>query len=137
VTPAYASPDGSFQRQDSTFRDTPDEVVAGRYHLYADPINGFETLREAYLATDPDYDPRGIFALLDALDERLGSSRLLFGHEPLEADWRLFTTLVRFDRLALYPNLRYGVGPDDGRGSCLRRNSSGKSRLEGSGLAVF
>ena len=35
--------------------------------------------------------------MLDELDARLGASRFLFGPEPLETDWRLFTTLIRFD----------------------------------------
>jgi putative glutathione S-transferase len=39
----------------------------------------------------------GLFAMLDTLDERLASRRYLFGAEPVETDWRLFTTLVRFD----------------------------------------
>ena len=38
-----------------------------------------------------------LFAVLDELDERLASRRFLFGAEPLETDFRLFTTLVRFD----------------------------------------
>ena len=38
-----------------------------------------------------------MFAALDQLDERLGSSRYLVGDTPTEADWRLFPTLVRFD----------------------------------------
>jgi glutathionyl-hydroquinone reductase len=58
-----------------------------------------------------------LFAVLDELDQRLATSRFLFGPEPLETDWRLFTTLVRFDavyqihfkcsvrKLAEYPNL--------------------------------
>jgi putative glutathione S-transferase len=37
------------------------------------------------------------FELLDELDARLARSRFLFGSEPLETDWRLFMTLVRFD----------------------------------------
>ncbi len=37
-----------------------------------------------------------VFAMLDELDARLSASRFLFGSEPLETDWRLFTTLVRF-----------------------------------------
>jgi putative glutathione S-transferase len=40
---------------------------------------------------------RAVFATLDELDARLAGSRYLFGPEPLETDWRLFTTLVRFD----------------------------------------
>jgi putative glutathione S-transferase len=31
------------------------------------------------------------------MDRRLARSRFLFGSSPLETDWRLFTTLVRFD----------------------------------------
>jgi putative glutathione S-transferase len=218
-----ATDDGTFQRQDSTFRDWPDEVVAGRYHLYVswacpwahrtiiarrlmgledaismsavdpirdrkgwaftggeyeDPVNSFQFLSNAYHATQYEFDGRysvpvlwdkqkhrivnnesadvlrmlstnfaplarhavelapeallveidalnerlyhdvnnavykagftarqdvyedevrGIFAALDEMDERLGSSRFLFGDEPLETDWRLFTTLIRFD----------------------------------------
>ncbi|MBV9417288.1 MAG: glutathione S-transferase C-terminal domain-containing protein [Solirubrobacterales bacterium] len=145
---------------------------------YVDPINGFEFLSEAYLATDPDYharvtvpvlwdkesgvivsnesadvlrmqstvfapfaehpvdlyperlrdeidalndriydnvnnavykagfsrrqdiyeqEVRALFAVLDELDDRLAGCRFLFGPEPVETDWRLFTTLVRFD----------------------------------------
>jgi glutathionyl-hydroquinone reductase len=58
-----------------------------------------------------------LFAALDSLEERLASSRYLLGDAPTLADWRLFTTLVRFDavyvghfkcnirRIADYPNL--------------------------------
>ncbi len=38
-----------------------------------------------------------LFAALDSLDERLSGQRFLFGPEPVETDWRLFTTLLRFD----------------------------------------
>jgi glutathionyl-hydroquinone reductase len=40
---------------------------------------------------------RTLFQTLDELDLRLARTRFLFGPEPLETDWRLFTTLVRFD----------------------------------------
>ncbi len=222
--------DGSFRRQDSTFRNTVSAdgstgfpLEAGRYHLYvaracpwahrtliarelmglqeaigvsfvsplrdergwefaggeyADAVNGFRFLSEAYAIADPGYDARvtvpvlwdtesstivcnesadilrmlstvfaplaehpvelyperlrgeidalnetiydnvnnavykagfatrqavyerevhGLFATLDELDARLTDRRFLFGPEPLETDWRLFTTLVRFD----------------------------------------
>ena len=58
-----------------------------------------------------------LFATLDQLDEQLGRTRCLLGDERTEADWRLFTTLARFDavyylhfkcnlrRIAEYPNL--------------------------------
>jgi glutathionyl-hydroquinone reductase len=38
-----------------------------------------------------------LFTSLDALDARLANTRFLFGEAPVETDWRLFTTLVRFD----------------------------------------
>lgn len=38
-----------------------------------------------------------LFAMLDELDALLAERRYLFGPEPVETDWRLFTTLVRFD----------------------------------------
>ncbi|WP_171181257.1 glutathione S-transferase family protein [Ruegeria sp. HKCCD8929] len=73
---------------------------------------GFATTQEAY---DEAVVP--LFETLDWLDERLGKQRYLTGNQITEADWRLFTTLVRFDpvyvghfkcnirRIADYPNL--------------------------------
>ena len=58
-----------------------------------------------------------LFATLDALEARLARQRYLCGDRLTEADWRLFTTLLRFDpvyhghfkcnlrRLVDYPNL--------------------------------
>ncbi len=58
-----------------------------------------------------------LFAALDEIDARLGQSRYLVGDTLTEADWRLFTTLIRFDavyvahfkcnlkRIEEYPNL--------------------------------
>ncbi|MDQ6933344.1 MAG: glutathione S-transferase family protein [Candidatus Eremiobacteraeota bacterium] len=58
-----------------------------------------------------------VFETLDRLEERLSAQRYLFGAVPLETDWRLFVTLVRFDavyhghfkcnlrRISDYPNL--------------------------------
>jgi putative glutathione S-transferase len=53
---------------------------------------GFSRSQEVY-----EDGVRALFGLLDELDERLSRRRFLFGSEPLETDWRLFTTLVRFD----------------------------------------
>jgi glutathionyl-hydroquinone reductase len=214
---------GEFVRQQSAFRDTGVEPVAGRYHLYGslacpwahrtiivrelkglqdvvgltivdpirdedgwrfttqepDPLHGWSLLSEAYTATDPGWDgrvtvpvlwdaeagrilnnesadivvllneafgelarhpeldlypaalrpeidafnariyerlnngvyragfatrqaayedaARGVFAELDALEAHLATHRYLVGGAPTLADWRLFTTLVRFD----------------------------------------
>ena len=44
---------------------------------------------------------RPLFATLDQLEEWLGARRYLCGERITEADWRLFTTLVRFDPVYL------------------------------------
>ena len=58
-----------------------------------------------------------LFGALDEIETRLGQSRYLVGDTLTEADWRLFTTLIRFDavyvthfkcnlrRIEDYPNL--------------------------------
>ncbi|MDQ7010346.1 MAG: glutathione S-transferase family protein [Mariprofundaceae bacterium] len=53
---------------------------------------GFATTQEAY---EEAYD--ALFAALDELEARLSRQRYLLGNRITEADWRLFTTLVRFD----------------------------------------
>ncbi len=55
--------------------------------------------RAGFAGDQADHDEAvtGMFALLDELEERLSESRYLFGDRPVETDWRLFTTLVRFD----------------------------------------
>src|SRR3546814_9750460 len=53
---------------------------------------GFATTQEAY---EEAYD--ALFAALDDLEQRLARQRYLLGDRMTEADWRLFTTLVRFD----------------------------------------
>jgi putative glutathione S-transferase len=53
---------------------------------------GFARRQEVY-----EREVASLFATLDALDVRLGDRRFLFGEVPVETDWRLFTTLVRFD----------------------------------------
>ena len=40
---------------------------------------------------------RRVFQALDELEQRLSKSRYLFANRIVEADWRLFCTLVRFD----------------------------------------
>jgi putative glutathione S-transferase len=71
-----------------------------------DELNGvvYETVnngvyRAGFAPTQEDYDEavQPLFATLDRLDERLASRRYLVGSQPTLADWRLFTTLVRFD----------------------------------------
>ncbi|MCL1949155.1 MAG: glutathione S-transferase family protein [Turicibacter sp.] len=73
---------------------------------------GFATTQEAY---GEAY--KGLFLALNQLEERLSKHRYLLGDTLTEADFRLFTTLVRFDavyvghfkcnykRIVDYPNL--------------------------------
>jgi putative glutathione S-transferase len=182
------------------FRDPSGKIPPSAPFESTDPINGFQFLREAYKATDPDYNERvtvpvlwdketrkivnnceddicrmfndrfsdfaqnkdvdffpkeieaehakfssflhdnvnngvykagfatrqrpyeiacrKLFEALDQLEERLFKSRYLFGNRIVEADWRLFCTLIRFDvvyhghfkcnlrRIIDYPNLQ-------------------------------
>ncbi len=53
---------------------------------------GFATTQAAY-----DEAVAALFDTLDGLEDRLGGRRYLMGDRVTEADWRLFTTLVRFD----------------------------------------
>ena len=53
---------------------------------------GFATSKEAYEAAY-----HRLFESLDLLEQRLGQNRYLTGERITEADWRLFTTLIRFD----------------------------------------
>ena len=53
---------------------------------------GFATTQEAY-----EEAFAALFSALDALEVRLSRQRYLVGDRLTEADWRLFTTLVRFD----------------------------------------
>jgi glutathionyl-hydroquinone reductase len=73
---------------------------------------GFATTQAAY-----EEAFRALFATLDAIEEQLSRQRYLAGQAITEADWRLFTTLIRFDavyyghfkcnqrRIVDYPNL--------------------------------
>ncbi|MGH7738415.1 MAG: glutathione S-transferase family protein [Candidatus Tyrphobacter sp.] len=75
---------------------------------------GFATRQAVY-----EREARALFQTLDELERRLAKRRFLFGTSPVETDWRLFVTLVRFDavyfghfkcnlrRIVDYPNL-YG-----------------------------
>jgi glutathionyl-hydroquinone reductase len=91
-----------------------DDINERVYHTVNNGVYkaGFATAQDAYEeAVFP------LFESLDWLDEKLGKSRFLTGDTPTEADWRLWTTLYRFDlvyhghfkcnirRLVDYPNL--------------------------------
>jgi putative glutathione S-transferase len=98
-------------------KDLREAIEPVNAHIY-DTVNngvyksGFATTQEAYEeAVTPLFDS------LDWLEERLGQNRYLMGDRLTETDWRLFTTLIRFDavyhghfkcnraRIVDYPNL--------------------------------
>jgi putative glutathione S-transferase len=59
----------------------------------------YEHVNDGVSSTQQAYEEAVVplFETLDELDDRLGDRRYLFGDEQTLADWRLFTTLVRFD----------------------------------------
>jgi glutathionyl-hydroquinone reductase len=84
--------------------------------IYSTVNNG--VYRSGFATTQPAYEQaaRALFMTLDELEKRLSRQRYLVGPQT-EADWRLFTTLIRFDavyyshfkcnlrRIVDYPNL--------------------------------
>jgi len=110
-----------------------DDLTGSRLDLYPEPLRaeidqlneriyphvnngvyraGFASTQKAY---ETAFDE--LFSELDALEQRLADHRYLTGEHLTEADWRLFTTLARFDavyhghfkcnlrRIEDYPNL--------------------------------
>jgi glutathionyl-hydroquinone reductase len=93
------------------------EIDALNAEIYTSVNNGvyragFATDQAVYAAA-----AEGVFNELDRLETRLAKSRFLLGTSPVETDWRLFVTLIRFDavyyghfkcnlrRIVDYPNL--------------------------------
>ena len=95
-------------------RGAIDEINARVYDTLNNGVYkcGFATSQKAY---DEAITP--LFDTLDWLEDKLADNKYLLGDELTEADWRLFTTLIRFDpvyvghfkcnlkRLVDYPNL--------------------------------
>lgn len=94
-----------------------DEIEEVNTRVYSDVNNG--VYKSGFATTQQAYDAAvaPLFDTLDWLEDRLSRSRYLMGDRVTEADWRLFTTLIRFDpvyhlhfkcnrrRLVDYPNL--------------------------------
>lgn len=107
--------DVSFDYYPESLRVEIDEINEYIYHNVNNGVYrcGFATTQSAYEDAFSQ-----LFKALDKLDRRLSSQRYLVGNQITEADWRLFTTLVRFDavyyghfktnlrRIADYPNLQ-------------------------------
>jgi hypothetical protein len=79
-------PEALREEIDAVNTDVYDNLNNGVYRC------GFAASQEAY---DEAYEK--LFAALDRLEARLADRRFLMGDTQTEADWRLFTTLVRFD----------------------------------------
>lgn len=98
----------------SEMRDAIEEVNARIYSTVNNGVykSGFATSQTAY-----DDAVHALFDSLEWLEDRLSDNRYLMGDRLTEADWRLFTTLIRFDpvyhlhfkcnrrRIIDYPNL--------------------------------
>jgi putative glutathione S-transferase len=94
-----------------------DEIDRVNELVYTTVNNG--VYRSGFAVTQDAYEEacRALFATLDQLDDRLSRQRWLVGNQITEADWRLFSTLIRFDavyyshfkcnlrRIIDYPNL--------------------------------
>jgi putative glutathione S-transferase len=95
------------------FNSAFDDLTGNRLDFYPEPLRaeidalnariypavnngvyraGFATTQSAYAEAF-----EALFAELDALERLLGEKRYLTGEYLTEADWRLFTTLIRFD----------------------------------------
>ena len=95
------------------FNSAFDGITGNREDYYPEPLRAgidavnarvFETVNNGvYMAgfarTQAAHEEAvtALFGTLDWLDERLSGQRYLMGERITEADWRLFTTLLRFD----------------------------------------
>jgi putative glutathione S-transferase len=116
----FDGPLGIFGRTDVALfpRELEAEHVRLAGFIYERINNG--VYRAGFATTQSAYEKacRAVFSALDELEARLASRRYLFGRRIVEADWRLFCTLVRFDavyhghfkcnvrRIVDYPNLQ-------------------------------
>lgn len=78
----------------ASLRNEIDAVNARVYETVNNGVYraGFATAQDAY---EEAY--KALFDSLDWLEDRLSGQRYLVGNRLTEADWRLFTTLIRFD----------------------------------------
>ena len=79
-------PQGLHDKIDVLNADLYETVNDGVYRV------GFATSQNVY-----EKRVQRLFHSLDQLEERLSQQRYLLGSQPVESDWRLFVTLIRFD----------------------------------------
>lgn len=74
-----------------------DDIERVNERIYSDINNG--VYKSGFATTQAAYDEavKTLFDALDWVENRLSTNRYLMGDRLTEADWRLFTTLVRFD----------------------------------------
>ncbi|NBT31048.1 MAG: glutathione S-transferase family protein [Rhodobacteraceae bacterium] len=98
-------------------QDIRDDIETVNARIYDTLNNG--VYKCGFASTQAAYDAAvgPLFDTLDWLEDRLSHNRYLMGDRITEADWRLFTTLIRFDavyhghfkcnraRIIDYPNL--------------------------------
>ncbi len=115
-----------FETEFDAFGNSELDLYPQRYRAQVEELNAtiYETVNNGvygagFATTQRLYEQAAyaVFKTLDELEARLANSRYLFGRAPLETDWRLFVTLVRFDavyyghfkcnirRIVDYPNL--------------------------------
>lgn len=80
------APEELLPQIDSINAEVYDAINNGVYKV------GFATRQDVY-----EREVTKLFAYLDLLEIKLGQQRYLVGDRITEADWRLFTTLIRFD----------------------------------------
>lgn len=97
--------------------DLHEEIEAVNTRVYRTLNNG--VYKSGFATTQTAYEAAvyPLFDTLDWLEDRLSNHRYVMGDHVTEADWRLFTTLIRFDlvyhlhfkcnrrRIIDYPNL--------------------------------
>jgi len=105
------------ERTDYYPADRRREIDSVNELVYANVNNG--VYRAGFATAQSAYEEafRGLFATFDDLERRLSRQRYVAAPRITEADWRLFTTLIRFDavyyshfkcnlrRIEDYPNL--------------------------------
>jgi glutathionyl-hydroquinone reductase len=115
-----------FETQFEAFAGDHTDFYPERLRGEIDRLNDwlFETVndgvyRAGFATTQTAYEKAAyaLFESLDELERRLATRRYLFGPAPVESDWRLFVTLLRFDavyhghfkcnvrKISEYPNL--------------------------------
>jgi glutathionyl-hydroquinone reductase len=99
-------------------KDIEDEHTKLADFLYENVNNGVYKAGFATRQRPYEISCRKLFEALDELEARLSKNRYLFDKRIVEADWRLFCTLIRFDvvyhghfkcnirRIVDYPNLQ-------------------------------